>query len=1173
MKNARKVIRCAMVAMPIMSVLNVCAQTPEAPIQAVLSGIPSLDIVRLSVGGTGAPLRFGGVIKGSESVQLNGIKLVSGTDYVLDAEVGVIYIYRSFKDGESLMVSYRYDPKYKPTANAQVAGVPGMKFNLLPGQSMSMKFGMTDRTADGKVIRSNLWGTKNSFGNKGMGMSGSYFAGSRMQEQVSGGMTYAGKGGGQAEAQTGSSSFLVQAFRASLGGKGTISADIQDISSNFTGFSAVQESGYSSDQVGAFSRERGLKRQGLGISDFGSSSFSFSGNQRSVTDGDSGIRDSSYSVGMGALSMSSTSQTIERGFKRFQDLGVGNWQLLQQSQGISNSETKANYKTAFGAMSYSTNRIEDFENKNSIKRSQFVLDTKNIGFEINQQDVDQDFKRFDADRGTFGLEAGLKRQSVRLTKGIVGKETTLSFGQNRIDQQNEQFNARDVKIQGKTFSVETTSRGASNGFNRFNAMREGETDGHINQIGKMYGSNLPINAAAERGGFARSAGISREATKANFAIKGGTVNVSNTNLQGASGGVQVDNVNVTGKNLQFNLRRLNLSDTFSEVTNLMQFEQQQLGMVTGIQRTDANLNLNFGKDRSVAMEMMSAAWRGEKAESNKLAYRGKGIEVDYNQRSVSKDFSVAGGLISAESGLLAGMVGFNQTESRIKLNSLKNIEFNYQSTQSQNAFSTEERVNELLNFNWSMNPNTQVGYVSTKNAQSANSSSLFNQTMERLTLTQRLGKTAFSVVNEQQKFGGSNNTQSDSSRTTVAVETQVNKTTSLRTEQTRTAFDNGSSESISANTVSTKITGNVGVSVTDISIDRAGDEADEVKRDYGFWWDLGKGVRMTYGQNRNLNGLGGGSNATAFAFGQGVNRLNPDQAVNGVSAANVNGTSLGFANGSNAWDDQIDRTQAFSNLSIATSKPFRLGFLTNSKFILNSAMASDNSRWIREDIAGSFESSMGKYGIGMQYRGQVDQQGNRAIDRTFRLKTDASNTAALSASFAYKMRVLPTDQEFAIRDYNLNWRIGQGLQLSNQIQTNPEGPYNPNLILGTLPRADRRNAWKLDYTASKSFTFGGQFEELRNDALNSISRTIGVNMSMFGASGSPVSLFYGMRQEDGLGGRQSFVQFGFSFEQKASENQVFSLSVGNQGWLQNQNASLANRNDWTARLNYQFRFK
>ena len=168
---------------------------------------------------------------------------------------------------------------------------------------------------------------------------------------------------------------------------------------------------------------------------------------------------------------------------------------------------------------------------------------------------------------------------------------------------------------------------------------------------------------------------------------------------------------------------------------------------------------------------------------------------------------------------------------------------------------------------------------------------------------------------------------------------------------------------------------------------------------------------------------------------------------------------------------------------------------------------------------------------------------------------------------------MPDNKQYAIRDYQLTWKPTKAMQLTNQIQTNPEGPANPNIVLGSIPLAQRRNVWRLDFTGNKDFVYGGQFDEMVDDVLKTTHRTAGINLSLFGKSGSPMGLFYGIEQNDSVAGRNSYVRFGLTFDQKPSANQVFSLSVGNQGWLQNTNGALANKNDWTARLNYQWRIK
>ena len=1177
MKNARRIIALAMTATPLTTVgqvivpltfnekANVSNSTSE------VGGTPAVDIIRLSSGGLGAPLRFGSVLNGTEVVTLNGVRLRPGADYSFDYSVGVVYVNRVVKDGDSLTVSYRYDGKKKVDSGSAAMGVAPMKFNLL-GSAMPVRLGIgqLERTADGKVLRTNIYGTRNSFSGGGLGLSGAYFAGSRSEESVGAGFSFDGAKGGTLSSETGNSSFLVQSFRSSLAG-GSLTADLQDVSKNFTGFNAVKDSGYTDQQVAAFARERGLKRTGFGAEGLKLGGLNFSGTQKLVKDEDKGISVSSYSVGSGGFTYSQNKENVERGFNRFKDLGVADWQRLQVSQGISKAAETAGFKSKFLSLGYESSRVQDFERDKGIQKQKVSLDSKNWAFELGSQKVDAGFNRFEAERGVFGLEAGLSRQSAALTKGVIGKGLNLTYAKSSIDNGVGSFDASDIAISGKTWALNLGSRGTDKSFNRLGSMQPGEIDTHMRAVAGMYGPNAGLQPA-DRQAFIGSSGIQRDGQNFKSSLKGGTLNVNQVKVTGAKDEATIHTANIVGKNLQFSMRKLNTGTAFTEISRLMPYEQQQIGLLSGISRTDLNLALQMSKGQSFTVSSMSADVNGTGAGRTNLSYRGRGLEVDYNQRNVDTGFNVMG-LVDTQRDLLNSMTGFSQKDSRIKFGALKNIKFEYSASSAYRDATEELRASDALMFSMALDPTLQVDYAKATQLNKQSTSTLFAANMERVSLSKRFGNQQLSITNEKLQNEGSNNGSPDSNRTTVAIETKLSNTTSFRTEQTRTAFTDGGKEDVNSNSISTKIAKNVGVSMTDTNIDRGSSDRNEVKRDYGVWFDFGKGVRASYGYVRQLNGETSGFGSTSLSFGQDANRIAADQALGGVGGANVNGTMLGFQNGTNTWDQQNGRTQSFSSASLQTTKPFSLGFLKDSKFSLNSYMASDNTRWLREDIVSSFESKVGKMGFGMNYRGQVDQTGSRAIDRTYKLNTDPSGKAPLSASMSYKQRVLPTNQEFAIRDYKIDFKGIKGFTLSNQIQTNPEGPANPNIVLGTQPLAQRRNTWRMDYTASKDFTLGGQFDELIDDAVRSIRRTAGFNLVLNQKSGSPVSFFYGIEQSDLAGNRQDYVRFGLTFEQKASANQVFSLALTNQGWLNNTNSSLANQNDWVGRLNYQWRFK
>lgn len=181
MKYKKRIFEYAMIALPMMAVAqsptpNQGAPTPLLPLltdnqsnsaatlpEAELGGTPCVDMITLGTDGPGTPLRFGGIVPRSERVTLNGIDLIAGRDYSMDYGTGVVYLQRTQRTGDTLSVSYRYSKKPGAASTMGLTGNSAMKFSLLPGTaSVFMGLGFTERTADGKVLRSNVYGTQNS---------------------------------------------------------------------------------------------------------------------------------------------------------------------------------------------------------------------------------------------------------------------------------------------------------------------------------------------------------------------------------------------------------------------------------------------------------------------------------------------------------------------------------------------------------------------------------------------------------------------------------------------------------------------------------------------------------------------------------------------------------------------------------------------------------------------------------------------------------------------------------------------------------------------------------------------------------------------------------------------------------------------------------------------------
>src|SRR5579885_304954 len=69
----------------------------------------SIDLIQVKPDALGVPLRHGGVIPNSETVELNGRHLKPGMDYTMDNDQGMVYLLVPALPGQSVSVTYRYD--------------------------------------------------------------------------------------------------------------------------------------------------------------------------------------------------------------------------------------------------------------------------------------------------------------------------------------------------------------------------------------------------------------------------------------------------------------------------------------------------------------------------------------------------------------------------------------------------------------------------------------------------------------------------------------------------------------------------------------------------------------------------------------------------------------------------------------------------------------------------------------------------------------------------------------------------------------------------------------------------------------------------------------------------------------------------------------------------------
>ncbi len=1122
-----------------------------------MAGTPTIDVIRLSQGSPSIPLRRGNVVPDSEVLYAGGAKLIKGKDYQIDYETGLIYLMRSVRAGDTMSVSYRYDPSQtSPTGTG--TSLTSMKFDLLPSAlKFSMGYGMTERQADGNVLTSNVYGFNNAFGYGQSKLSGLFYVGQRSKVDMSNGYEQQAAPGAT---DTGTSQFILQKLSTSVSG-GTIEATYQDISQNFSNFQSVKEAGYDVGYIDQITKEKGMTRMGLAMTDVKVGDAKVSQAFNEVNDGTGTISWQQYALAQGGFNMSWKQQKVDKQFKRFGDIKEQNKAQLQKEAGIDRDWLAMGYSGKGFGLSFDQSTIADSTGV-GVLRENIKLEAGRLKFTSAEQRISDDFTRFtslsEGEQGQWARERGLRRNTISLDYGMNGaKGAPWHYAQNTIESDNGSFTSSEFSASGRNWLFNQNSIGSDNTFGNLSSLAAGEQDGYVRAIAAMYPSATVQIKPEEKNFLVQEAGLDRTFRQFNWQpAKGTSIETNMLEMNGLKDSADVKNVKVATKNFTGTFREQSVGSQFSELSRTLTFERAYLGDLLGINRTDVAMNFNLGKKGALTVGNTSATLPNAGLERTTVAYSGKGLQLAAGQRNVESGFTTTG-FVDPERDVLANLIGFKETDFAVKWDVFKGLKLDtYMFNATSDSLNQTRSIQNTL-INWAMDKNTLIDYLSQNQVSNCPTDILYANSVEQLTVSRDFGK--YGAVRYQQQSVDYNGTQTNLpslDRQYASYEGKINQKTSFKTEQTWTSYDNGNKESLSANTLSTELSKKVGVSVTDINMDRQGGGDDERKQNMGFWWDVVDGLRFSYG----YNGQDNGANSTAqelfsLAGTNGAARIGDL----GINSATYNATTVNSAT-----------AQSASNVQLSMIKPLTLGFLKDVKLSFGYDAAANMTNWTKENRQFLFSGRMGANTLGFEYKGQMAPTGNRAIDKTFAFATDQGSKAPVKGSVFYKLRSTPGTKELIIRNFTLAAQPVKGIELSHSNITNPE-TANGNALLGSVVQASRAERWKLDWKQNSNVTFGGSFEELFNDQARTSSRTAGVNMVLFAKTSSPITLFYGLEEAEQRGAYKSNQRYHMKFDQKAGPNQIFSMFIGNVSY-QGSLAGGTGSDNWTMRLDYQLRF-
>jgi hypothetical protein len=1128
---------------------------PQAKAKTELGGRTSIDLLRIHGATPSLPLRNAGVLAGSETIELDGQILRRGVDYAVDYAQGTLFLMRPVRAGQAIRATYRYDQERAIEASkAPRSALGGFSFDFAPGASAMIGFGMVERQMDGSVLSSNVYGLKTNFGFQGVKTQGFFAVSDRQEVQSESLYEYEGKKKAQ---DLGRSQAIVQNLGfGAMGGR--IEADFQDVRANFRAFQAFRNAGFDEGAVQRLQAERGLKRVGLRFADIGAKTLNFSSSLKRVDDSDASVEWRSFGVKAGAFQVEWNGRRVDRDFKRFKDIAEEDRDLLTREQGMNTESVAGSLKLAGGEASFHNLKVEE-DDGSSFHRRRVALEQRGFKVGFSDQHVEQSFDRFqalrDVDAGQLARERGLRRQSLWLeTPAGPRLPVAARFASDSLRADGGDLRSVDFGLSGARWSVEKWSRAIDPGFHAMGSLSDGEVGAHIDAIARMYETGKERPRGEERGQFLSGTGIERHGYRAKLELsKGLNLLADGLRIEGARDSGTVKRYELTTPRIALRYREQTMGDGLEELDRLMEFERHRLSTIRGLQKTDLALDLRLDGDRRVEASSMRAGAREGEVSRQSLAYHDQGIDASWTRRTVDEGFAAVGSIVDPERELLAGLRGFNQSDFnlRYRLKSYLAVTANW--SEARDGKDERRRVFRDTRIEWNPFRATRLKYQSVHVRNDDPYELLEGQIVQRASVFQEVGKFG-SVLYEQEDrvMDGVQGDQPDSKKQRVVLEGDVNPKTKVRTEQVKTRFEDGGKEDVSSQTLSTELNKRTGVSLTETRV-RRGEKPSETARNYGFWWDFGKGLRLNYGYARNLKD-------------EAMGTLDSNVSLTAGTFQGLKVEQMSYQ--SQRWDE--GRTRHTGNVAIGTVAPLQLGFMRDVNFFVGANTLRDRDRWESENQRMGLGWRIGTTNFGLGYTSQINPHGDRAIDRVFTFATDQSETAPLRATVNYKLRTLPNSDQVMIRDYRFSWRPTKGFEISHELQTNPERQQG-NVLLGSVAQPQRINRWKLDYTARAEFKAGLNFEEMIHDRDRSIARAAGVNVTLFASNPSPLHLYYGLEQSERDRVRRTNHRYWLRFDQRPGPNQSFSMFVGNVSW-QHTRPDDQRLQNWSARLEYQIRF-
>lgn len=1074
------------------------------------------EVFRLKGGSRSIRLKHGDVVKESVHIEVAGKTIKPGTDFWVDANGGNVQIYSAGNPDDAIVITYNYLGVAPNTAvSAKQAG-----FTLQHGPTLAFSFSNPSQFP-GDTGRA--FGFTHNFASGGLSSLG-----------IFAGLTGSAPGTKDSNAQ-----FVAQNISGKLG-SGLVSFNYRRAGRGFSNFDQVN--GLTDEQMVQAQKEVGLVRSGFDANNlaFGNAKLNFS--QQQVEDAGEAVKFQKFGADMAGFKFSASKRSVSSGFKRFSDLGEQDRDALSKETGLRLHE----FAVTGNHLDANRYLVSEADGR-SVKRDSVGLTASHAKVRFFTQFVDPTFTRFgdlrDAQKSQLARELGLHRQGVEanFTNGSFANLQTLTANDTRATQQ-------DAHALVGPLIIDHIVTGSDKAFTMLPNLASDEQDRVIKRLAGIELPGFGTNAG-ERGPYATS-GVERRWDQASLKFGSLTFSALGGIINNDADKLSANTFSLSGNGFTAGLRKQHNGANFGDIGTLMDFEQQKFSKINDLDSriTEFAYNRNGNK---LEASSYTADLLTDQAQASHLAYSGAFGTFTGNWRTVTAGFTRAGELPNPDAGNLASAVGKQQHDLAYNIKPFAGLQITGSSAKNQEMASGKVVSQDILNLVKSFGNAASIEWYSSKSQTVTGTDFDSYAGIQRLTLnlgTAQTGK--FKFGQESGALNGKLVTLPDYHRTYVGYEKQFSDRTALSLQSDNFRYIDGTYEGQLVATLSQKLTNRFGVKFSSVAAEKSGLQSEKVTREMGFWADLGGGVKVDMGVQRNLNGDATGNQNQAWT----------------VTPGKVGGVEVGPSSYSDTRTDG-QPVSATSSWSVKTSKGYCVGPVKDLNFSVGGDAKHANETTQAENRNYGLSGLLGALHFGVNYKSQLDvptQQ--RAIVRAFHF--DVGDTKAFVYGRAdYKLRTLQDGTSDLSRDFGLNFNLGPTTKLTNTIVTLPE-QANGSAILGSSIQNFRKNEWKLNNTFKKFEANGTYMEQFADNVL---TRSSGLDFVFNKASGSPVTFFFGYEQGSAVGGRFGTQRFNLRWDQRPSDNQSLSLGFGNYsriGLAPNLNTNLG----VSLQLEYRLRF-